>query len=64
MYSKDGLEHGIKMCRKNIKVLEDAIEKERDTIKEYRIMIDDLEKAGALAKEAAANIHIEVDNDS
>jgi len=60
MYSIEGLENGIVGCRKNIEVLEAAIEAERTTIKEYRIMIDDIERASSLKAEAEANINIEV----
>ena len=60
MYSIEGLENGIAGCRKNIEVLEIAIEKERQTIKDYRLMIDDLERASSLKAEAEAGINIEV----
>jgi uncharacterized OsmC-like protein len=62
-YSIEGLEAGIERCRINISVLEEAIEKERRTIKEYRIMIDDLERAEKGKELAEANIHVEVDRD-
>jgi hypothetical protein len=64
MYSIDGLENGIGGCRKNIAVLEAAIEKERNTIKEYRIMIDDIEQADKLKKNAQDNVHLEIVNGS
>lgn len=60
MYSIEGLENGVEGCRKNIAVLETAIEKERNTIKEYRIMIDDLETATKLKKNAEDNVHLEL----
>lgn len=63
MYSIEGLENGIEGCKKNIKVLEGAIDKERNTIKEYRIMIDDIETADRKKKEAEDNVHIEIVKD-
>lgn len=62
MYSVDGLENGIVQAKKNIALLEDAIERERNTIKEYRIMIDDLEQAKKAKKEAQSNVTIEVED--
>lgn len=38
-YSVESLEAGIDAAKKNIKVFEDAITKERDTISEYYDMI-------------------------
>ena len=63
-YSLEGLEHGIDRCKVNIGVLETAIEKERNTIKEYRIMIDSVETSDRLKKEAESNVHLEVVDDS
>ena len=59
-FSVESLENGIVNSRKNISVLEDAIDKERNTIKEYRIMINDIEIADKLKHAAENNIHIEV----
>lgn len=42
-YDIDGLEDGIRQCRKNIKTFEKAIEDERQTIVSYRQMIDTLQ---------------------
>ena len=39
-YDASALEQGVLKAKQNIKVFEDAIEKERKTIVEYRIMID------------------------
>ena len=39
-YSIESLERGIVKCEENIKIFENAIAKERKTIKEYRYMID------------------------
>ena len=61
MYSIEGLEEGIVNCRRNIDVLETAVETERNTIKEYRIMIDDIERAEENkkgAEEMVKNIEI------
>ena len=63
MYSVEGLEHGIERARVNIASLEVAIEKERNTIKEYRIMIDDIETADRKLKEAYSSVTIEVECD-
>lgn len=40
MYKSEALEGAILKCKENIKVLEDAIDRERETIKEYRSMIE------------------------
>ena len=64
MYEKDGLLEGVQNCKRNIKVLEKAIADERNTIKEYRLMIDSIEQAEVKQAEALAGIHIEVSNDS
>lgn len=61
-YTIAGLENGIQGCKKNIAVLEAAIEKERNTIKEYRIMIDDIERAERKKTEALKNVKIEIDD--
>ena len=63
MYEKDGLLEGVQNCKRNIKVLEKAIADERNTIKEYRLMIDSIEQAEAKQAEALAGIHIEVEHD-
>jgi hypothetical protein len=61
-YTVEGLENGVEGCKKNIAVLEDAIEKERNTIKEYRIMMDEIETSDRLVKAAHDGIHVEVVN--
>lgn len=63
MFSIEGLEEGIVNAKRNIKVLEEAIDRERNTIKEYRIMMDDIEEADRLKQEAESNVHIEVIKD-
>jgi len=40
MYSIEGLENGIKNCKKNIQTFEKAIDKERAQIDGYRDMIE------------------------
>lgn len=49
------LEAGIERCKLNIKVFEEAIDKERETMKDYRAKIDYLlEKEQKLARSAVA----------
>lgn len=60
MYSIEGLLEGIKNCKRNISVLETAIDSENNTIKEYRIMIDALETAAEKEAAAKAGVHVEV----
>lgn len=43
-YDVAALERGIEQCRANIKTFEDAIEKERQTMADYRIMIDHIKE--------------------
>lgn len=43
-YSIESLKRGIEAAKKNMKTFEDAIQKERDTIKEYYFMIDTVEQ--------------------
>ena len=58
-YSEDGLKHGIERCKHNIGVLKQAIQKERQTIKEYENMIRDLaaQKENAAARDKFVNEH-------
>lgn len=44
MFNVEALERGIEKIKKNILVLEDAIDKERSRIKEYRGMIETIER--------------------
>ena len=65
MYTVEGLTHGIERCKVNIATLEEAIEAERKTIADYKIMIAKLERVAQQKAEAEANVHIEVvDGDS
>ena len=43
-FSIDNLRHGIQQARKNIKTFEDAIDKENETIKQFKFMIETIEK--------------------
>lgn len=60
MYSIDGLRLGIERCEHNIDVLKKAIRDERQTIADYKIMIDRIKRSERLKEEAQKNIHIEV----
>lgn len=62
MYSIDGLTHGIERCKVNIASLEQAIESEKKTIADYKIMISNLQRAEQKMAEAEANVHVEVVN--
>lgn len=59
-YSIESLENGIIKSRENIKMYEDLIDHERNQIKEYRLMIDALERAEREKAEALANVRIDV----
>jgi prefoldin subunit 5 len=50
-FSVESLENGIESCKKNIRVFEDAIEKERATIKEYREMMETIGEQERAAKQ-------------
>lgn len=54
MYNIDSLLNGIEACKRNIQTFEDAIQKERDTIKEYYGMIEAVEKSERFDKAKAA----------
>lgn len=60
MYTVEGLRHGISQAKQHIKVLEEAIEKERRTIADYKIMIDSIEAADRKKKAAEKGVRIEV----
>ena len=57
-FNSESLERGIEQCKNNIKTFEDAIQKERNTIKEYYEMIEQNLKREKLEKEKL--LHIEV----
>ena len=59
-YNSEALERGIQQCKNNIKTFEEAIEKERATIKEYYKQIEHNQEQERIDKEKIK--HIEVDN--
>ena len=60
MYTIEGLRHGIAQAKSHIKMLEKAIEDQRCTIKDYKIMISQIEEAARKKAEAEAGVNIEV----
>lgn len=58
-YNVDSLLDGIERCKKNIITFEDAIDKERNTIKEYYYMIDTIQRKEREHKAGMRNIEIE-----
>ena len=60
-YSVESLENGIQKCKKNIEIFEEAIEKERATMKQFRSMIDQMEEVETKKKELLKNIEIEIE---
>ena len=65
-YSVESLENGIEACKKNIQTFEDAIEKERETIKDYRYMIEEIEiqkRNAKIRKEMSSRIEVVRDKD-
>jgi len=61
-FSVESLDNGIAACNKNIKTFEDAIDRERTTIKEYRdmiVIIQEKERIAKVKEEMQANIVIE-----
>jgi hypothetical protein len=63
MFSIESLERGIEGCEKNIKVFDEAIDKERNQIKEYYRMIDVLRKK-ELAQKALKKVEETINADS
>lgn len=66
-FSVESLENGIESCKKNILVFEEAIEKERNTIKEYREMIETIgeqERMSKMREKMSANVEVIRDVDS
>ena len=57
-FNTEALERGIQQCKNNIKTFEDAIQKERDTIKEYHNQIDQNLNRERLEKEKESRIEI------
>jgi hypothetical protein len=65
-FSVESLDNGIEASKKNILVFEDAIDKERNTIKEYREMIDTIERKKREAKireEMSSRVEVVRDSD-
>lgn len=62
-FNSEALERGIEQCKKNIVTFEEAIEKERATIKEYRRQIDHNEEQERLNKIKKSHIEIIREND-
>lgn len=65
-YSVESLENGIVACNKNIKTFEEAIVKERETIKEYYDMIDVVkrkERESKIRDEMMSRVQVEVVRD-
>jgi len=60
-YSKENLEEGIEKCKANIVIFEEAIEKERGTIKEYRMMIEESERMANVREVVAKGVKIEAE---
>lgn len=58
MYNRNAILNGIEKLKENIAVLEQAIEAEREKIKEYYRIIDELDK-----KERSASISVEIVKD-
>lgn len=52
-FSTESLTNGIEACKKNILTFEEAIQKERDTIKEYFVMIEAVQESERKAKTKA-----------
>jgi hypothetical protein len=57
-FRKEALERGIEQCKKNIRIFEEAIEKERQTIIDYYDMIEQNQKQELLEKEKMSHIEI------
>jgi exonuclease VII large subunit len=56
-YDIRGLQEGIEKCKKNIKTFEHAIEGERQTIVNYRSMIETLEQNKRLKRGFVVDAH-------
>ena len=59
-FNNDALLRGIEQCKKNIKTFEEAIEKERNTISDYYMMMERNQEQERLDKEKQR--HIQIDN--
>jgi hypothetical protein len=54
-FDPKALKEGIEKCKVNITTFEEAIEGERNTIKEYRVMIDAIEEQERVKAKATIN---------
>jgi hypothetical protein len=65
-FNSEALERGIEQCKTNIKTFEDAIQKERDTIKEYYKQIEHNQEQDRMnkIKEAYLKNNIDIINES
>lgn len=63
-FRKEALERGIEQCKKNIVIFEEAIEKERQTIKDYYSMIEQNQKQELLEIEKMSHIEIVIEKDT
>lgn len=61
LYSTEALEEGIKKCQDNIKIFEEAIQKERNTMNDYQGMINVLHSKKRLA-ESGGVVKIEAEH--
>lgn len=62
MYNREALEANIEKCKANIKIFEEAIEKEYKTISELRDMAETIDRKIREKEEAVARVHIEIDD--
>lgn len=62
-YSLHSLQEAIERSKANVQMYEDLADKERNQIKEFRLMIDAIEQAERQKAEALANVSIEVVRD-
>lgn len=62
-FTVESLEGAIEKCKINIQIFEEAIEKERDMIKDLRNKIEILEEKERQRKEIEKHISIEIEKD-
>ena len=60
VYTTESMNRAIKQAKKNIATFEEAIEKERATIKQAREWMDKIEEQERLKKEAQDSVQVEV----
>lgn len=61
MYNVESLKGGIQQAKINIKAFEAAIEKEKNTIKEYRQYIKDIKAKEQFESEMIINVEVDRD---